>query len=178
MPSLPFTRRPTRPESTSKRSSCSGWTWSGPVRQPGAPIQSTWSSSPSVSCEVSRKTVRNRVAGFHSSSPAFGIGTAFLDWVGSVGERGFGPLAAARITAQADRQPICLVLAEDGGDGLAVPALGGLQVARQQLALLGARIGLERPLEPLGGQPLAQSTACALGPAVFRGGAGVPERRP
>ena len=47
--------------------------WSGPVVQAGLPIQSTWSSSPPVVWAVSRKIVRNPVAGFTSSSPALTI---------------------------------------------------------------------------------------------------------
>src|SRR5918995_2562063 len=71
--SIPSTRRPSLPERTSKRSSWRGWTWSGPVVQPGSPIQSTWSNSPLVSRAVFRNTVRNPVTGFVSSSPALAM---------------------------------------------------------------------------------------------------------
>jgi hypothetical protein len=67
------TARPSVPERTSKRSSRRGWMWSGPVVQPGSPIQSTWSSSPFVSRAVFRNTVRNPVTGLTSSSPALAM---------------------------------------------------------------------------------------------------------
>src|SRR5918997_1639506 len=71
--STPSTRRPSLPERTSKRSSWRLCTWSGPVVQPGEPIQSTWSSSPPLSRAVLRNTVLSPVTGFISSAPALAM---------------------------------------------------------------------------------------------------------
>src|ERR687893_2121838 len=71
--STPSTRRPSLPERTSKRSSWRGCMWSGPVVQPGEPIQSTWSNSPPVSRAVLRNTVLSPVTWLTSSSPALAI---------------------------------------------------------------------------------------------------------
>jgi hypothetical protein len=66
--------RPTRkrivPSTTSKRSSCSGWTCRPPgTRRPGGSSRSIASSSPFVSAAVRRNVIRSPLAGLCSVCP-------------------------------------------------------------------------------------------------------------
>ena len=58
------------PSRTSKRSSCSGWTWAPGTRPSAARVSSNSSSSPFVSVAVCRNSMRSPLTGFSMICPA------------------------------------------------------------------------------------------------------------
>src|SRR5918999_6470441 len=68
--SLPSILNMSEPFSTSKRSSCEGWTCAFATKPFGLTKHSITAASPFVSADVLRKTIRSPVTGFSIESPA------------------------------------------------------------------------------------------------------------